>query len=174
MRPDYSPLTVDLNRFPDLAVIYYGMPAVSLRGFFTALGLKRRIQTALKDKPEGLLHYDFLIYSLFPLHVGMRLYWKDFESAEGWARKNAEHLKWWKNFTNDSAGTGFWHETYCMRGGIEAVYNNVPRPTGLMNFSPIVPAKGKMKMAKSRLLAMQAVVSQANNKKSDQSPENEV
>ena len=121
MRTDYAPFTVDLSAFPNMAVIYYGMPAANLKGFFTVLGLRKRISSALQEKPDGLLHHDFLIYNLFPLHVGMRLYWESFDAAESWARKNPAHLKWWKNFTNDSAGTGFWHETYCMRGGMEAV-----------------------------------------------------
>ena len=32
-------------------------------------------------RPEGLLHFENnIIFSFFPLHVGMRWYWKDFDS----------------------------------------------------------------------------------------------
>jgi hypothetical protein len=36
----------------------------------------------------------------------------------------------------DSGGTGFWHETYFMRGGMEAIYDDMPRPVGFLNFAP--------------------------------------
>jgi Domain of unknown function (DUF4188) len=36
-----------------------------------------------------------------------------------------------------SGGTGFWHETYRMRGGIEAIYDDVPKPIGLARFAPL-------------------------------------
>src|SRR5579863_3403798 len=45
--------------------------------------------------------------SFFPLHVGMRQYWRDFESLKTWAR-SLPHQKWWQNFVRDSGGTGFW------------------------------------------------------------------
>jgi hypothetical protein len=28
--------------------------------------------------------------------------------------------------------TGFWHETYLMTGGMEAIYDDVPEPIGFM------------------------------------------
>jgi hypothetical protein len=43
---------------------------------------------------------------------------------ERWARSEP-HRIWWQNFLRDSGGTGFWHETYFMRGGIEAIYDDV-------------------------------------------------
>jgi hypothetical protein len=33
---------------------------------------------------------------------------------------------WWQNFVRHSGGTGFWHDTYFMRGGTEAIYDDVP------------------------------------------------
>ena len=51
---------------------------------------------------------------------------------------------------HDSGGTGFWHETYMMRGGMEAVYGNVPQDIGFLQFAPIVPAKGRMFSARNR------------------------
>jgi hypothetical protein len=52
-----------------------------------------------------------MIYSLFPPHVGMRQYWRDFESLERWTRADP-HRTWWKQFLQDTGGTGFWHELY--------------------------------------------------------------
>ena len=45
-----------------------------------------------------------------------------------------------------------WHETYFMRGGMEAIYGDVPPPLGLMGFAPIQPATGSTAFtARSRL-----------------------
>jgi hypothetical protein len=41
----------------------------------------------------------------------------------------------------DSGGTGFWHETYFMGGGIEAIYDDMNRPTGLARFAPGASAR---------------------------------
>jgi Monooxygenase af470-like len=66
-----------------------------------------------------------MIYSFFPLHAGMRQYWRDFQSLETWVRSEP-HTVWWQNFVRHSGGTGFWHDTYFMRGGTEAIYDDVP------------------------------------------------
>jgi hypothetical protein len=144
--------TVDLTAYPDLVVIYLGMRVRALYGLKTLLGLGPQIEKAGAAKPEGLLHYENnIIFSLVPLHVGMRWYWKDFDSMERWARSEP-HGIWWQNFLRDSGGTGFWHETYFMRGGIEAVYDDMTgRPVGLQTFAPVVPAKGPMFSARKRL-----------------------
>ena len=47
-------------------------------------------------------------------------------------------------------GTGFWHETYFMRGGVEAVFDDVPRPIGLIRFADRIPASGSMFTARQR------------------------
>src|SRR5215469_3038229 len=52
---------------------------------------------------------------------------------------------------NQKAAIGLWHETYSMRGGIEAIYGDVPPPLGLMGFAPIRPATGADFSARSRL-----------------------
>ena len=83
------------------------------------------------------------MWSLFPLHVGMRQYWRDLESLEAWTRSEP-HRHWWKEFLKDSGGTGFWHETYTMRGGMEAIYDDVGKPTGFAKFAPVVPARGAL------------------------------
>jgi hypothetical protein len=52
----------------------------------------------------------------------------------------------------DSGGTGFWHEVYLMRGGMEGVYAdlNLP-PVGFQGFAPSLPAHGGMFSARQRL-----------------------
>jgi hypothetical protein len=142
--------TVDLAEYPDLVVIYLGMKVTAFRGIKTLLGLGPQIDKEGAKQPEGLLHYENnIIFSLFPLHIGMRWYWKDFESMETWAR-SGKHKQWWIDFVKDSGGTAFWHETYTMNGGIEAIYDDVETPLGLKVFAPSVPAKGSLFSARGR------------------------
>ena len=61
------------------------------------------------------------------------------------------HQQWWKDFLRDSAGTGFWHEMYLLRGGMEAVYDDINKPIGMMAFAPLQTARGQMFTARSRL-----------------------
>jgi hypothetical protein len=96
-----------------------------------------------------------MMFSLVLPHVGMRQYWRDLESLERWTREGL-HRGWWVNFLKDSEGTGFWHETYRMKGGIEAIYDDVDRPLGLSAFAPTAPARGPMFSARARLGAGQA------------------
>ena len=102
-------VTVDLAGYPDLVVIYLGMRVNSPRGLKTVLQFGPRISSAVAEKPEGLLLHESLFFSLFPLHVGMRQYWQDFDALEAWAR-SMPHQKWWQDFWNRSwihvAGTG--------------------------------------------------------------------
>src|SRR5256886_10825986 len=97
--------SVDLSAFPDLVVIYLGMRVRRLAGIKTLLGLGPQIDKAGAGRPEGLLHFENnIIYSLFPLHIGMRWYWKDFASMERWTRSEP-HRIWWQNFLRSSGGT---------------------------------------------------------------------
>ena len=142
--------TVDLSSYPDLIVIYLGMRVNALTGIKRLLGLGPQIAASVKAKPDGLLLHEDLLFSLFPAHLGMRQYWRDFESMERWTR-SAPHREWWKTFLRDSGGTGFWHETYSIRGGIEAIYDDMPAPIGLMRFAPLSPARGSVFSARQRL-----------------------
>ena len=142
--------TVDLSRYPDLVVIYLGMRVNRLAGLKTLLGLGPKIRDAVGRRPDGLLLHENLLYSLVPPHVGMRQYWRDFAALERWARSEP-HRRWWQAFVRDSGGTGFWHETYARRGGIEAIYDDVSRPIGLARVAPAVPARGAMFGARRRL-----------------------
>jgi hypothetical protein len=142
--------TVNLATFPDLVVIYLGMRVEKARGLGKLLRTGRQIQAGVADKPEGLLLHENLLFSLLPPHLGMRQYWRDLDSLESWTRE-LPHKQWWQDFMRDSAGTGFWHETYFMRGGIEAIYDNMSRPIGMMSFAPLDKALGPMFSARSRL-----------------------
>jgi Domain of unknown function (DUF4188) len=141
--------TVDLSSFPGLVVIYLGMRVNAWIGLKTLFGLGPQIKNAVSQKPDGLLLYENFLFSLIPLHVGMRQYWRDFNTLEAWSR-SAPHREWWRNFLRQSGGTGFWHETYFMRGGMEAVYDDIPVPLGFGRFAPLQPARGSMFSARSR------------------------
>jgi len=52
--------------------------------------------------PGKPAHQGDLFYSL--RHVGMRQYWRDFESLEAWSRSDP-HRIWWQSFLRDRAGT---------------------------------------------------------------------
>src|SRR5262249_23089441 len=80
--------TVDLSVYPDLVVIYLGMRVNAWMG-------------SVDQKPDGLLLHENLIYSLIPLHLGMRQYWRDFDALEAWTR-STPHREWWRNFLRSS------------------------------------------------------------------------
>jgi hypothetical protein len=142
--------TVDLAEFPDLVVIYLGMRVRTVRGLGKLLQTGRQIRAGVAQGPEGLLLHEDLVFSLVPPHVGMRQYWRDLDALERWTRE-LPHQQWWKDFLRDSSGTGFWHETYFMRGGMEAIYDDMDRPIGMMSFAPLEPARGRMFSARNRL-----------------------
>ena len=121
--------TVDLSEFPDVVVVYLGMRVQQVRGLGKLLQTGRQIQGGVGQGPDGLLLHENLLFSLVPPHVGMRQYWRDLDSLERWTR-DLPHKQWWQDFLRDSAGTGFWHETYFMRGGMEAIYDDIRKPTG--------------------------------------------
>ena len=119
-----------------------------MRGLRRAMGLGPQIGKSVAEKPDGLLLHESFLFSL--RHSGMRQYWRDFDSLEAWTRSEP-HRRWWKEFLRDSGGTGFWHETYSVRGGIEAIYDDLGEPVGMMKFAPLVPAHGRMFGARDRL-----------------------
>jgi hypothetical protein len=149
MRTSVERRTVDLSDYPNLTVIYLGMRVNRIKGIKMLMRIGRQISASASPKPEGLLHHETLFYSLFPMHFGIRQYWRDIDSLLAWTRSDP-HRQWWQNFLKDSGGTGFWHETYFRAGGIEAVYDDVPNNIGLMGFAPVVPARGPMFGAAAR------------------------
>jgi hypothetical protein len=135
--------TVDLSQYPNLVVIYLGMRVNRMTGLKTLLGFGPKISKSVEARPDGLLAHENFVFSLFPMHGGMRQYWRDMESLMKWTRSEPHRL-WWKNFLKDSGGTGFWHETYLMKGGMEAIYDDVAEPIGFMRFAPVSLARGAM------------------------------
>lgn len=135
--------TVDLSQYPHLVVIYLGMRVNRLTGVRTLLGFGPKISSSVAARPEGLLCHENFLFSLFPAHLGMRQYWRDMDSLLAWTR-SAPHAQWWKSFLHNSGGTGFWHETYLMEGGMEAIYDDLPQAIGFMRFAPVNPARGAM------------------------------
>jgi nicotinate-nucleotide pyrophosphorylase len=93
----------DLSSYPDLAVIYLGMRAYSLRGLFTVASLRSQVLKAVGEKPEGLLFHESFYFSLAPLHIGLRQYWRDFESLQRWTRA-LPHRGWWINIVQRMSG----------------------------------------------------------------------
>lgn len=135
--------TVDLSGYRDLVVIYLGMRVNRLTGLKTLFGFGPRIAKSVAEQPDGLLLHENFLFSLFPPHAGMRQYWRDMESLLAWTRSEPHRL-WWKNFLADSGGTGFWHETYLKRGGMEAIYVDVAADIGFLRFAPVQEARGPM------------------------------
>ena len=150
MESEVKRTTVDLSSYPDLIVIYLGMRANALTGIKTLIGFGPKISKSADDQPDGLLLHESLLYSLFPPHVGMRQYWRDFESLEKWTRSEP-HRIWWKQFLRNTGGTGFWHEAYFVRGGMEAIYIDIDAPVGFAAFAPVVPARQAMFSARRRM-----------------------
>jgi hypothetical protein len=135
--------TVDLSGYPDLVVVYLGMRVNRLAGMKTLLGFGPKISASVEARPDGLLRHENMVYSVFPMHLGMRQYWRDTNSLLEWTRSDP-HRQWWKSFLKDSGGTGFWHETYFLRGGMEAIYDDLPPTIGFASFAPTMPARGPM------------------------------
>lgn len=151
MKTPVNRQTVNLTKYPKLVVIYLGMRVRTIPGIKTLLGMGPRIDKAGEEWPDGLLHYENnIIFNLFPLHIGMRWYWKDFESMEQWTRSSV-HREWWKKFTRNPDGTGFWHETYFMQGKMEGIFIDIEKPLGFLNFGDVVPARGSRFAARQRL-----------------------
>src|SRR5437879_11768522 len=115
----------------------------ALTGLKTLAGFGPKIARSVEARPEGLLLHESFLFSLFPPHVGMRQYWRDFDSLERWAR-SLPHQAWWKNFLRDTGGTGFWYETYFMGSGMEAIYDDLPKTLGLTAIGPHVADRGVM------------------------------
>lgn len=135
--------TVDLSGYPDLVVVYLGMRVNRLHGLKTLAGFGPQIGKSVADRPDGLLRHENFVFSLFPMHAGMRQYWRDMDSLMRWTRSEP-HRIWWQSFLRDSGGTGFWHESYMLRGGMEAIYDDVPVKVGFSAFAPLIPARGPM------------------------------
>ncbi len=142
--------TVDLTAFPDLVVVYLGLRVNAWTGLRRIFRLGPGISASVAAAPDGLLLHEDITYGLFPLHIGMRQYWRDFASLERFTRSEP-HRTWWREFLRDAGGIGFWHESYARRGGMEAIYDDIPVRIGFARFAPVVPADGGLATARGRL-----------------------
>ncbi|MBZ0281915.1 MAG: DUF4188 domain-containing protein [Anaerolineae bacterium] len=142
--------TADLTDYPDLVVIYFGLEVQSLQGMMTTLRLGRAIDAALRQRPDGLLRHELMLFGLFPFQIGMRQYWRNFEAMEAWSRI-LPHREWWESFLHQPRGIGLWHEIYTQQHGIEGIYDNMSRKKGLSRFAPLHPARGRWSSARGRL-----------------------
>ena len=82
-------------------------------------------------------------------------YWESADKLMAYAKeKDSEHLPAWRAFNRaavKSDAVGIWHETYLVdKGRSENVYVNMP-PFGFGKVGNLVPAKGRLKDAKTRL-----------------------
>ena len=130
--PQPTRRSVDLSPYPDLVVIYLGYRAASLRGLPSLLTIGWGLRRIRRSPPPGLLTQDTFMFG--PLHIGFRQYWADMTSLQAFTRA-PQHAAWWASFGQDAEGGGFWHETYCRRGGMEAVYIDMPS-IGFGRFAP--------------------------------------
>jgi hypothetical protein len=142
--------TVDLSPYPDLVVVYLGLRVNAAAGLRRVLRLGPQIRDSVASRPDGLLLHEDLLYGLVPPHFGMRQYWRDFDALERWTRSEP-HRAWWRDFLRDTGGTGFWHEAYAMRGGMEAIYDELPVRVGFAAFAPVIPARGHLFGSRGRL-----------------------
>jgi hypothetical protein len=165
--------TVDLEQYPDLVVVYLGMRVRRPRGILRLLSTGSEIRQSWQAQPDGLLLHEDVIWSLFPPHVGMRQYWRDLDSLERWTRSEP-HRRWWLEFMKETGGTGFWHEAYFMRGGIDAIYDDMEPPVGLSKFAPRQQARGAMFSARRRAgrdepLTVEPVIAESEYYETEQS-----
>ena len=71
MRTRVERRTVNLSAYPDLVVIYLGMRVNRIAGIKTLLGFGPKISSSAAAQPDGLLRHETIIYSLFPMYVGV-------------------------------------------------------------------------------------------------------
>lgn len=138
--------SVDLSAYPDLVVIYLGIQVRAWRGLATMMGIGGGLSQIGRSAPDGLLANEQIFFSL--RHIGMRQYWRDLSSLEAFTRSEP-HRSWWRQFIKDTGGTGFWHESYRMNGGMEAVYLDMPR-IGFAAFAPELSPTGPFMTARGR------------------------
>ncbi len=145
-RPDRE--SVDLSGYPDLVVVYLGFRVGTWRGLLALFGISRGLAGIQRTLPDGLLVHENLVFGLN--HIGMRQYWRDFESLEAFTRAEP-HRTWWRDFGCDRSGTAFWHEAYRLSGGMEAIYVGLPKPVGLARFAGARKPVGPFMSSRQRL-----------------------
>lgn len=142
--------TVDLSNFPNLIVVILGFKVRRLRALPALYGVGRGLAAIQRQPPNGLLHHQQCLFAWN--HIGIRQYWRDLGSLEAFTR-STPHAHWWRDFLQDPRGSGFWHEAYSAKGGIEAIYVGMPERSGLGTFAPIRKPVGPLMSSKDRLRA---------------------
>lgn len=145
--------SVDLTAYPDLVVVLLGFKVRGLRGLGAMLRIGRGLTGLRRDPPEGLLLDEGFLFGWN--HIGIRQYWRDFESLERFTR-DPLHAGWWREFLRDTRGCGFWHETYSARRGMEAIYIDMPERMGMGRFAPMRRPVGPFLTSRDRLQAASA------------------
>lgn len=140
--------SVDLSAYPDLVVVILGFKVRRLVGLLTMFGIGTGLRAIKADPPDGLLADENFLFGL--THVGIRQYWRDLDSLERFTRSEP-HAEWWRNVKKHGRGAGFWHESYRMKGGMEAIYIDMPGPIGFGRFAESRRPVGPFLSARERL-----------------------
>ena len=142
--------SVELSAYPNLIVVILGFKVRRLAGFRTLFGLGKGLRSIKTDIPDGLLADETFLFGL--THIGIRQYWRDLDSLERFT-KSEPHADWWRNIRKHGRGAGFWHESYRMQGGMEAIYIDMPKPMGFGRFAEQKRPVGPYMSARERLAA---------------------
>ena len=142
--------TVDLTGFPDLVVVLLGFRIGSWRTLPALMRIGRGLRTVRRDPPDGLLGDEQFLFGWN--HLGIRQYWRDPAALERFTR-TTPHAGWWRDFLHDTQGAGFWHEAYHARGGMEAIYVDMPMRPGLAGFAPVCAPIGPFLSGRDRVAA---------------------
>ena len=143
----YHRHSIDLSGFPDLVVVYLGYRAKTLKGALQAFRIGAGLRAIDRAPPEGLLAHETLWFGF--AHPGFRQYWRDLDSLEAYTRA-PQHAAWWRNFAKEPNGGAIWHETYRLRGGMEAIYSGVS-DIGFARFAPARDPVGPFMSARQRV-----------------------
>jgi hypothetical protein len=139
--------SVDLSAYPDLVMILLGFQVRGWRGVRSMARIGPGLASVGQTPPDGLLAHE--TFSMSFTHRGIRQYWRDMASLEAFTRSEP-HAEWWRNLKRYADGASFWHETYHMRGGIEALYLGMDEPVGLQRFAPELRPTGPFMSARAR------------------------
>ena len=145
----YPRTSVDLSGYPDLVVIYLGFRVNGPKSLLMLPRIRRGLMDIERNPPPGLLAHENMKFGL--LQPGFRQYWRDMESLEAFTRTGV-HTAWWRDFAKGAGAGGLWHETYRLRGGMEAIYSRMPA-IGLASFAPSKDPVGPYRGARQRVEA---------------------
>jgi len=155
VKKKYTRISIDTDAYPELIFIELGMAPHNLLGFWTAMSTLSGIHRSTKS--EGLLAHNIgVIFKGLRPHFIIRQYWRSFADLERYARGDDTHKNWWREMLQDTKHTTIWHETYSIKGGIDAIYGTTGKQLatiGLSSFAPVIEAKGSAYSARKRMNA---------------------